>query len=93
MRCTACERGTVIKDAVASAGVAFGHEIDGLPADVAEAYSEARRCMSVGALTGAELICRKILMHVAVDRAGPEEGRRSPPTSRRFKKAGTSRRR
>ena len=30
---------------------------------VAEAYEEARACMSVEATTAAELLCRKILMH------------------------------
>ena len=31
-------------------------------------YQEARRCMGVSAYTAADLLCRKILMHVAVDK-------------------------
>lgn len=50
----------------------FGPWIEGLPAEVESAYSEARRCLSVAAYTGAELLCRKILMYVAVDKRAPE---------------------
>lgn len=54
-------------------GVAFGPHIAGLPNDTAEVYEEARRSMSVSAFTGSELICRKILMYVAVEK-GAKEG-------------------
>ena len=54
-------------------GVLFGPNIEGLPADVNSAYSEARKCMSFNAFTSCELICRKILMHVAVEK-GAKEG-------------------
>lgn len=54
-------------------GVAFGPHITGLPNEIAEAYEEARRSMSVSAFTGAELICRKILMYVAVEK-GAKDG-------------------
>lgn len=53
--------------------VTFGPYITGLPSDIAEAYEEARRSLSVSAFTGAELICRKILMYVAVEK-GAKEG-------------------
>lgn len=46
----------------------FGPSLEGLPPDVASAYNEARACLSANAFTGTELICRKILIHVAVDR-------------------------
>jgi hypothetical protein len=48
--------------------------IQGLPQLVEDAYTEARQCISVNAFTGCELICRKILMHVAVDK-GASEGK------------------
>lgn len=54
-------------------GVAFGPHITGLPNDIKEAYEEARRSMSLSAFTGSELICRKILMYVAVEK-GAKEG-------------------
>jgi hypothetical protein len=54
-------------------GVPFGPALEGLPEDVNEAYEEARRCFSVNAFTASEVLCRKILMHVAVDK-GAKEG-------------------
>lgn len=49
-------------------GARYGPVLEGLPEEVARAYDEARACMSVGAFGAAELVCRRILMHVAVDR-------------------------
>lgn len=71
--CTSCGKGSVYVEGEIYPGIPFGPEIRGLPTDIAEAYQEARRSMSVEAFTGAELICRKILMHVAVDK-GAKEG-------------------
>ena len=72
--CPSCKMGTVgnILLKVSYPGVKFGQELQGLPSDVAEAYDEARRSMSVNAFVGAELICRKILMHIAVDKGAAE---------------------
>lgn len=39
----------------------------GLSPEVAEAWQEARDCLSVGATIGAATLCRKILFHMAVD--------------------------
>lgn len=44
----------------------FGQEVDHLPNDVGAVYGEARKAMQASAFTGAVLLCRKILMHVAV---------------------------
>ena len=54
-------------------GSPFGPILQGLPEKINEAYEESRRCMEVNAYTAAELICRKILMHVAVEK-GAKEG-------------------
>ncbi len=51
------------------------------------AYDEARRCMSVNAFTSAELMCRKILMHVAVEK-GAKEGATFESYLDHLKKAG-----
>jgi Domain of unknown function (DUF4145) len=48
--------------------VSAGPTLEGLPADVAAAYEESRRAFGVNAFTSTELVCRKILMHVAVDK-------------------------
>lgn len=68
LMCPECERGSVYTNGSVFPGLVFGPELQGLPAEVAAAYAEARRCMSVNAFTASELICRKILMHVAADK-------------------------
>lgn len=74
LMCTSCDDGSVLaKDGNVYPGIAFGPKIDGLPNEVGEAYKEARSCMSVNAFTACELICRKILMHIAVEK-GAKEG-------------------
>jgi len=49
-------------------------DLEGLPPEVEATYDEARRSFSVNAFTGCALLCRKLLMHVAVNAAGAEEG-------------------
>jgi Domain of unknown function (DUF4145) len=72
--CTNCGDGSVrVQSGVVYPTSPFGPEIESLPTPVGDAYEEARSCMSVGAYTAAELICRKILMHVAADK-GAKEG-------------------
>lgn len=51
-----------------------GAAIDGLPSDVERAWTEARITVGAGAFTAGALLCRKILMHVAVDVANATEG-------------------
>lgn len=45
----------------------FGETIMYLPEEVEKIYEEARDSFSVGAYTAVMLLCRKLLMHVAVD--------------------------
>ena len=72
--CPNCGDGSVLAlDGNVYPGVPFGPNIEGLPDNILEAYKEARSCMSVNAFTSCELICRKILMHVAVEK-GANEG-------------------
>jgi hypothetical protein len=52
----------------------MGKDIIGLPDDVKALYDEARKCTSNNAYTSAVLTCRKILMHVAVEK-GAKDGR------------------
>lgn len=73
MLCTNCALASVWVDEFQFPGEIFGPAIEGLPEDVEGSYDEARRCMSVGAFVAAELLCRKILMHVAVEK-GSKEG-------------------
>ena len=75
LQCPVCRRGSVFDTNVGVVpGVAFGPKIEGLPDDVADAYAEARRCLSAECNTAAEGMCRKILMHIAVDKKAKEGG-------------------
>lgn len=49
-------------------GPMVGEDVPSLPDDVRAAYDEARSAITVNAFTGTVMICRKILMHVAVDK-------------------------
>jgi hypothetical protein len=71
LRCPACHKGMVLNEGQLSPSSAVGDAVEGLPADTAEAYEEARRAASFAAYTACELMCRKILMHVAVDKGAP----------------------
>lgn len=50
----------------------MGNDISGLPKEVGSLYDEARRCTASQAYTSAVLTCRKILMHVAVEKGAIE---------------------
>ncbi len=73
VRCPGCLFGAVINGDTVSPARGAGEEVEGLPEDVEQAYNEARRNISASAYTSAELMCRKILMHVAVNK-GAKEG-------------------
>lgn len=71
--CTNCNRPTFIdrfRSSIISTTPAakMGKEVSGLPTDVEKLYDDARLCTSAGAYTAAVLSCRKILMHVAVEK-------------------------
>lgn len=68
LRCTSCQGGAVNNNGVLAPAAMAGEAVEGLPADVEAAYTEARRCAGTSAYTSCELMCRKILMHVAVDK-------------------------
>ena len=73
LQCPSCGNGSVhMREGFIYQSAQFGPDVQGLPNDVAEAFGESRRCMSVNAFTAAELLCRKILMHVAVDKGATE---------------------
>ncbi len=46
----------------------FGENVINLPDDVKKLYAEARRCMSVSAYSSTVMLCRKLLMHIAVEK-------------------------
>jgi len=74
MWCPACLGGSVADSLdTVYPGTIAGPEIQGLPTDVGDAYQEARRSFGVRAYIATELVCRKILMHIAVDKGAPED--------------------
>ena len=77
--CTSCNRPTfheTVLDTilVSTPAARMGKEVAGLPSDVQQLYDETRQCTSAGAYTAAVLTCRKLLMHVAVEKgAAPDQ--------------------
>jgi hypothetical protein len=53
-------------------GPPFGNAVDALPPDVEALYNEARSCAKVNSYTSTVLTCRKLLMHIAVEKGAPE---------------------
>ena len=51
----------------------FGGKVEHLPDDIDKLYNETRECSSANAFTATILACRKILMHIAVQK-GANEG-------------------
>lgn len=77
LRCPNCEDGSVkTRDGAVYPPMPAGGTVPGLPADVERAWREARTAHAVAAYTASEIMCRKILMHVAVDVAGSAPGKR-----------------
>ena len=74
--CPMCHRPTFFDDSIAPAlqvpGVSFGRKVEHLPKVIEELYEEIRNATSAQAYTSAVLSCRKILMHIAVEKGAPE---------------------
>ncbi len=56
-------------------GAPFGNAVAKVPPDLNALYEEARRCTSQNCYTAAVLLCRKMLMNIAVQE-GAKEGKR-----------------
>jgi hypothetical protein len=71
--CSFCDKPTFFDEKGAQTpGVAYGNPIEHLPDDIAALYKEARNCMAVRSYTAAVLICRKLLMNIAVSQKAQE---------------------
>lgn len=64
--CPHCHNPTIFVGLKQVPGVAFGTSVKHLPADVEALYGEARQCAAAACHTAAVLICRKLLMNIAV---------------------------
>lgn len=52
----------------------YGESVKHVSPDVGVAYVEARACVSAKAYSAAVIMCRKLLMHIAVDKANAPAG-------------------
>ncbi len=66
--CPTCDHPTYLGVSTQMPGAPYGKDVDGVPEDVDNLYRQARQCMSVSSHTSAILTCRKILMHIAVEK-------------------------
>jgi DNA-directed RNA polymerase subunit RPC12/RpoP len=74
LRCTSCLSGSVqVENGNFFPTLKFGQIVEHLPDMVHTAFDEARICFSNMAYTASDLLCRKIIMNVAVDK-GADEG-------------------
>lgn len=55
-------------------GPKLGNNVEKLSADVGGLYNEARASLTVNAFTGVVMLCRKLLMHIAVEK-GADPGK------------------
>ena len=72
--CPSCGHGSVQHGNTILPSLLSVPQVEGLPSDICQVYDEARKSFAVKAYTGCELLCRKILMSVAVDR-GDADGK------------------
>jgi hypothetical protein len=72
--CPHCARPTLIDAGLQSPGVSPGSDVGHLPHDVETLYREARDCCAASCYTASVLLCRKLLMNIAVEQgANPGE--------------------
>lgn len=65
--CTYCEMPSFLWEDTQVPGRKFGNEILGISDTVSHLYDEARNSFSVNSYTAVLLVCRKLLMHIAVE--------------------------
>jgi len=53
----------------------MGNKVNNVPTELSALYEESRKCTGQGCFTASVLICRKILMNIAVNQ-GADEGKR-----------------
>lgn len=73
--CPVCERPTYFNDhhALQVPGARIGADVEYIPPESAAIYREARNCMTVNAYTAVVLLCRTLLMHIAVGEGAKEK--------------------
>lgn len=64
--CPHCDKPSIFTYQGQTPGSPYGGHVDHLPADVSALFNEARNCTTASCYTAAVLICRKLLMSIAV---------------------------
>lgn len=72
--CSYCSKPTYFDGDAQVPGFVYGNDVEHLPKGIEALYREARNCMAVPAYTAAVLLCRKLLMNIAVSE-GAKEGK------------------
>lgn len=70
--CAGCNRPSFFFRSTQTPCPSIGSHVSSLPREIHQIYEEARRCSTVGAYTSAVLTCRKLMMHIAVNKGAPE---------------------
>jgi hypothetical protein len=73
--CPHCEGPTFLHDDTQIPGVAAGGEVSHLPIDIEALYKEARKSTAASSFTASVLVCRKLLMNLAVS-LGADPGKK-----------------
>ena len=71
--CPACLKGSVVNSDVITPTPFLGDDVQGLEDPIKGAYLEARKSLSSKSYTACVLMCRKILMNVAVNKDAPQK--------------------
>lgn len=70
--CPICQRPTFFGSSSQVPGNVIGRKIESLPKEIEQLYEEIRRSTAQEAYTAAILACRKLLMHIAVEKGAKE---------------------
>ena len=72
--CHVCDRPTFFEGNKQTPGSSFGDNVGGIDNELVESlYQEARDVLSKNAYTASILLCRKLLMHIAVSKGASEK--------------------
>lgn len=73
LRCVTCLEGAVDNAGTISPYALPMRDVDNLPKNDALVWKEARTCLGAGAYMAAVMMCRKLLLHIAVENGLPPE--------------------
>ena len=71
--CPICKNPTFFDEHSQVPGVAVGQKVENLPEEISILYEEIRKTTSQEAYTAAVLACRKLLMHIAVEKGAKKD--------------------